>query len=378
MSYIGYVLSSQQPFSLGYLPALDGLRAVSIVAVLARHSGWLVGGYLGVDVFFVLSGFLITALLIDEYGRTGTITLRLFYARRALRLLPALGLFIVACEVVMLATAPPEFAPLLLQQGAAVLFYVANWAAISGVPMGVFRHAWSLAIEEQFYLAWPVLLLVLIRAVRHPLVLAGIMLGGAAAACLWRITLTQPGVTLLRLYVGLDTHADSLLIGCAASLLVNWRGLPTGMTLAAVRAGGVIGAVGLVILFLRSTFPEDYVLHQASLLTGLGAALVIIDLCAPGSLLARGLVSRPLVGLGRISYGVYLWHVPVFLLFGALSVADEAHPLMNVLPAWGATFAVALISYAVVERPALALKRRYAAGTSGEGRLVLRVGSSAR
>ncbi|TME36664.1 MAG: acyltransferase [Chloroflexi bacterium] len=106
-------------FSLGYRPALDGLRAVSILAVLSRHSGWLSGGYLGVDVFFALSGFLITALLTEEYGLTGMIKLRLFYARRALRLLPALAVCVLICEIVLLATLPPEFGPLALQQGAA-------------------------------------------------------------------------------------------------------------------------------------------------------------------------------------------------------------------------------------------------------------------
>ena len=360
--------SSPPVFRLGYLPALDGLRAVSILAVLARHSGWLGGGYLGVDVFFALSGFLITALLTEEYGRTGTIALRLFYARRALRLLPALAVLIVICVVVELATLPPEYGPLVLQQAAAVIFYAGNWAAIWGLPMGLFIHAWSLAIEEQFYLVWPLILIVLLRGIRHRLALTAVVLAGAGAACLWRVVLTQPGVTFLRLYVAPDAHADSLLVGCAASLLLSSGGLPTGLARNAVRAGGVVGAVALAILFFASTFPGDYVRHQVSLLTALAAGLVIIDMCVPGSLLARGLERWPLVGLGRISYGVYLWHVPIFTFVGALSIGDGARPLTTVIAAWVATFTVALTSYVVVERPALALKRQYAAGASIERR----------
>src|SRR6267143_6402385 len=135
-------------YGLGYRPALDGVRAVAILAVLARHSGLLPAGYLGVDIFFALSGFLITSLLVAEYAAPGTIALRLFYARRALRLLPALlGLLIVG-TIVHLATLPPEWGPLALQQAAVVLFYVANWAWAIGLPLGLYSHAWSLAIEE--------------------------------------------------------------------------------------------------------------------------------------------------------------------------------------------------------------------------------------
>src|SRR5215470_12845881 len=117
---------------LGYRPALDGIRAVAVIAVLAGHSGWLSGGFLGVDVFFALSGFLITRLLTDEYDATGSIVLSLFYARRALRLLPALLVLVVVCTAILLATLPAEFGPLALQEASAVVFYIANWAWVFG------------------------------------------------------------------------------------------------------------------------------------------------------------------------------------------------------------------------------------------------------
>src|SRR5882672_8926270 len=151
---------------LGYRPSLDGVRAIAILAVLACHCEWLQSGYLGVDVFFALSGFLITSLLLEEYTATGTITLRWFYARRALRLLPALlGLLVVGTSVILF-TVPAEYGPLALHEAAAVLFYVANWAWLIGLPLGLYGHTWSLAIEEQFYMLWPLALLGLLRVIR--------------------------------------------------------------------------------------------------------------------------------------------------------------------------------------------------------------------
>jgi len=168
-------------------------------------------GYLGVDVFFALSGFLITALLTEEYGLTGMIKLRLFYARRALRLLPALAACVVICEIVLLATLPPEFARWRYSR-ALRSCSTSQLGADMGLPMGVFSHAWSLAIEEQFYLVWPIILIVLLRGIQHRLLLTAVVSAAAGVACMWRLALTQPGTPLIRLYAGLDTHADSLLL----------------------------------------------------------------------------------------------------------------------------------------------------------------------
>lgn len=339
--------------SLGYLPALDGLRGVSILAVLGRHSGWLGGGYLGVDVFFALSGFLITSLLIEEYARAGTITLRLFYARRALRLLPALVVLIVVCTGTLLATGPAELGSLAIRTAAAVLFYVANWAWVIGLPLGVYSHTWSLGIEEQFYLLWPLALLGLLRGVRDRRAITALVLLMAVAGIGWRIALVHAGAPLDHVYQGLDAHGDALLIGCAASLALSWSPVAP----AAAHLGGIIGAAVLAVLFVVATFPDDYVRHHVSTLTAVAAALLIVNVvCLPRSWLARGLALRPLTALGRISYGIYLWHFPVFLRLGALSFHDEVHPWPAVVGAWAATLAVSVASYAIVERPALALK----------------------
>ena len=143
---------------------------------------------------------------------------------------------------------------------------------------------------------------------------------------MWRLALTQPGTPLIRLYAGLDTHADSLLLGCAAGLLMSSGRLSTtnGVARGAIRIGGVIGAIALALLFIKSTFPGGYVLHQASVLTALASVLVIVDLCVPGSWLAHGLERPPLVGIGRISYAAYQWHFPIF--YPASFYLSQARP----------------------------------------------------
>jgi peptidoglycan/LPS O-acetylase OafA/YrhL len=342
-------------FSLGYQPALDGLRAVSIVAVLAHHSHWLPGGYLGVDVFFALSGFLITALLTEEFVRTGTITLRLFYARRTLRLLPALLILVVVCAGSLLATVPAEYGPLVLHEAAAVLFYVANWAWVIDLPLGVLSHTWSLGIEEQFYLLWPCVLLVMLR-VSSPRRLFAMTLVLAGAGVAWRHALVQTGARFEHLQRGLDAHGDPLLIGCALSLgLTAGLRLPGRSTWAAL--AGVCGLAGLLVF---STWPDSYVHHHVSSVAAVAVSLIIAHVVsAPDSALTRLLAVAPLVRIGRISYGVYLWHFPVFYFFGLVTLPGTAPTAswMSAAAAWAVSFGAAGLSYAIVERPALALKQ---------------------
>jgi peptidoglycan/LPS O-acetylase OafA/YrhL len=342
-------------FSLGYQPALDGLRAASILAVLAHHSRWLPGGFLGVDVFFTLSGFLITALLIEEFTRTGTITLRLFYARRALRLLPALLVLVLVCAGALLATVPAEYGPLVLHEAAAVLFYVANWTWIIDLPLGVLSHTWSLGSEEQFYLLWPCALLVLLRGGNARRAFA-VTLGLAGAGVAWRHALVLAGARLEHLQRGLDARGDSLLIGCALSLaLAAGLRVPGRSTFAAL-----LGLCGLTGLLAFSTFRESYVNYSVSSLAAIAVSLIIAHIVrAPRSPLTRLLTVAPLVAIGRISYGVYLWHYPVFYLFGLVTLPGTAATAswQSAVAAWAISFGAAGVSYAIVERPALVLKR---------------------
>jgi peptidoglycan/LPS O-acetylase OafA/YrhL len=339
-----------------YSPALDGIRAIAVLAVMAYHSALVSGGYLGVDVFFVLSGFLITRLLLEERRSSGGVNLRNFYARRALRLLPALFAFLTVWTTAMLATGPPGDREYVVTCVAVVLFYVANWAAISGFPMVILLHTWSLAVEEQFYLAWP-LVAGLLSLARRPLWVAGALAAAAAATAGWRWYLADLGASWGRIYMANDTHADGLLVGAAVAFLIadgGWRG-----RLRRPELGALAGAILVSLLVATPLVP--YYAHGVTMAVAVATAVVILDVLAEMSWLRRLLGLRWLAATGRISYGLYLWHFPVFLYWGALKLfSGEAPASLQVLVlAWATTFAAAGVSYIAVEAPALRYKARF-------------------
>ncbi|HYB41754.1 MAG TPA: acyltransferase [Candidatus Methylomirabilis sp.] len=350
------------PYRLGYRPALDGLRGIAVLAVMLHHTGVLEGGWLGVDVFFTLSGFLITSLLLEEYARTGAIALGRFYARRALRLVPALLALVAVFGVIIIASDPRIALPVAVRL-ATVVLYVTNWAMMYQVTLYPFLHTWSLAIEEQFYLLWPVLLLLLLRRISRRGVLLLVAAAGVAASAVWRGVLIQEHASLARVWVGLDVRADSLLVGCGLAMLTTWRMLPA-VAGAAPRLLTLAAGLGLCSLFATATFPADME-RFAGTLTGIASALVIGDILTPRSWLAPLLCRWPLVAVGRISYGLYLWHYPIFVLFGVLVTQITTVDPLRASLAWATTFAVCVASFRFVERPALRLKARFAAGGGG-------------
>ncbi len=339
-----------------YSPALDGIRAIAVLAVMAYHSGLARGGYLGVDVFFVLSGFLITGLLLEERRSSGGVNLRNFYARRALRLLPALFVFLIVWTTVLLVTVPPTYWKYVGTYVAAVLFYAANWAAISGLPMGIFLHTWSLAVEEQFYLAWP-LVAGLLSLSRRPLCVAGALAAAATATAGWRWYLSNHAASWRRIYMANDTHADGLLLGAAVAFLIVNGGWFS--RLRRPELGALAGAALVSLLVATPLVP--YYAHGVTMAVAVATAVVILDVLAETSWLRRLLGLRWLAATGRISYGLYLWHFPVFLYWGALKLfSGEAPASLQVLVlAWATTFAAAGVSYIAVEAPALRYKARF-------------------
>jgi peptidoglycan/LPS O-acetylase OafA/YrhL len=344
---------------LGYRPELDGLRGVAVLSVMVFHSGLLIGGWLGVDVFFALSGFLITTLLLEEHDSTGRIHFGRFYLRRALRLLPALVTLVAVLAVVLLATTSREYRIYLALYVAAVLFYFANWVEPFGIPLAWgFGHTWSLAIEEQFYLIWPITLAGLLRFVRRRAAIAVIVVCGAVLAFAYRMVLARRGVSHIRLFEGSDTHADSLLIGCSLAFFTSWS-LLRGGRISRLMIKGLAGCslLTLLVLFVRARYPVDYVEHGVSTVTALCTVMIIADVLSPHSLLAPVLRNWLLVRTGRVSYGLYLWHYPIFFALGI----DAYRPMAKawiIAAGWVATIGISLVSFAAIERPALRWKAR--------------------
>ena len=342
-------------FELGYRPALDGLRAVGVLAVMLHHTQLLSGGFLGVDVFFVLSGFLITSLLLEEHARAGRVSLRGFYTRRALRLLPALAPVVVVGGSATIAWSPDwDSIGFVLS----VLFYVANWALVAGHSHGLLVHTWSLAIEEQFYILWPVGLLLLLRVTRRRILLALLLAAAAPLAVAYRFWTVVPTASdHLRLYVGLDTHADPLLIGCTlglfchSALFKRTRAAAIGWNVA-----GVVAVPVLVTLFLWSRFPIDYAFASVSTWTALATAVLIAATLAPGSPFAWLLAQRPLTWIGKRSYALYLWHYPVFFVAVPDWLDVPKADLLTVVAAWAIAFTLAAASFRYIEAPALRWK----------------------
>ncbi|MFH8252119.1 acyltransferase family protein [Microbacterium sp. B2969] len=360
---------------------LDGLRAIAVVLVVAYHlfpGSWIRGGFIGVDVFFVISGFLITALLLREQDAFARVDLAAFWRRRARRLLPALGLVVTVCATTAWVVGGDLLVRLGEQvRGAATFSY--NWTSIAGgtgyfadATPELFRNVWSLAVEEQFYVLWPLVfpLFLLLPRSRWR---AGAAVGLGALSAGWMTVLVATGTDVTRAYFGTDTHAFGILLGVALAFLLQrplaappeWMLRPR--VRAATGAAGA-GAVGGIVLLTTvpagqsaATFPG--VLLAASILT----AVAIVGSVWPRSALGPALDRQPLTWIGARSYGIYLWHWPLLVLVVAATgstVAATPWPLgLGVL---GLTLAVSEISYRVLEMP---IRRRgFRATARGLGR----------
>lgn len=337
-----------------------------VVVLFHLCRAWPEGGFLGVDIFFALSGFLITTLLLQEARRTGDISLRSFAVRRALRLYPAL----VAIAGVSLAysiLARPDIAPLRhILNTSAVLLYVANFEQIADSTgwFGGLPHTWSLAIEVHFYLLWSLTVAWVVRRNARPArQLLLIALGTAAASWLWRVHLWHDGAVWLRLYLGTDTRLDGLFLGSAAAC---WRfGVAAAPRAADGRIAGGLTALGAfgVILALVSLVPwqEGGFPHWVGFAAA-GAAtslLILVVVDSPNSIAARALGNPVFAWFGRISYSLYLWHVPVLKALSSERLEARGVPMLAAESIRVALcVVVALGSYYVVERGAMALGSR--------------------
>lgn len=346
---------------LGYIGALDSLRALAVLAVLFYHADvlWLPGGFLGVEVFFVVSGYLITALLLAEYRSHGSINLIQFWQRRARRLLPALFAMLIAVMAYAVIYLPDEVASL-RGDVAAAFTYVTNWYLIAanqsyfeiiGRP-SLLRHLWSLAVEEQFYLLWPLLFaFVLIRLRTRAAML--LLLLGATLSALWMGLQFQPDTDPSRIYYGTDTRAAGLLIGAALAFAWTPRGgdSPSRLKRWLLDAVGLAALGGLVAAGLALSEFDAFLYQGGMLLVGVATAFLIAAVVSPHSPVFGGILSfRILRWIGQRSYSLYLWHWPVFMVTRPqLDTTLEGMPLLALR--FALTFALAEISFRVVESP---------------------------
>ncbi|MFY1828880.1 acyltransferase family protein [Myxococcus fulvus] len=389
----GFAPGVRFTYELGQEPVLDGVRGIACLMVMLAHlsargaklfPGVMPNGALGVDLFFVLSGFLITSLLLREWSRAGDISLKHFYARRALRLLPALYFFLAISVGLGAVLGWNEMfggRPWLTLT--ATLLYVSNWV----MDMGRLNHIWSLSVEEQFYLLWPpVLYLLLRRGVRPHLLLAGlgllILVSAGVRFERWHTLLPHEGplVAVLRCYLGTDTRMDAPLVGCAAALWVSWRGMPrrtVGWTVVASLI--FVASIGVTCLgqdlYTTMTRPGPPPLRHELLFRGgftvvaLAAACLMLYLLADVKSLASRIVgSAPLTWVGRHSYSLYLWHYVAYYVVDVLldPNADRLSPrwggwLLLSAAKVGLATAMALLSHHLVERYFLRMKYRFAA-----------------
>ena len=349
-------------------PGLDGVRALAVLAVMGFHEGasGLSGGFLGVDIFFVLSGFLITDLLVTRYDETGRLSLVDFWARRARRLLPALAVMLVAITAAATIIEPGREAslrPALL----AAATYASNWYQILhrvsyfaasgqfgnfGAPPPL-DHLWSLAIEEQFYLVWPLILWFVIARLTGRAARVAAALAGAAASALVMALQYTPGGDPSAVYYGTDTHASALLIGAALALACPVQAL-VSIPAAQTRRLDVAGIAGLVVLAWATghfSGRDPAVYPVGLLLAALGAGALVAAAAGQGVIAA--LTSwGPLRWVGIRSYGIYLWHWPVIALSAALAGPESTSPWLW-LAETGATIALASASWRFIETPVM-------------------------
>ncbi len=347
--------------TLVYQPALDGIRAVAVVAVVVYHffARGATGGYLGVDMFFVLSGYLITTLLLIEWTNHRSIDLRAFWARRARRLLPALFLVLVVVAVWSGFALDAARRSSVRGQGLSALFYSANWYLIYGGEAAIGRvgglsplfHTWSLAIEEQFYLVWPLIVLACLhrwRGALRPLAIVAVVLSVVSVVLM--PLLFVPG-NEGRAYLATDTRAHQLLIGALLAMLLHTAVLREKSERWAPRLGP-FAAVAVIAAVLFAPGPETskFLYNGGSVGFALCVAVVIAAVMAPApSGLKTLLALTPLVWLGRISYGVYLWHVPVRAMISNAETGLSGPWLLGARVV--ATLALASLSYFLVEMP---------------------------
>ncbi len=310
-----------------YIPGLDGIRALAVLAVIAYHFNfsWARGGFLGVDIFFVLSGYLITSTVLPLKGNQLTVSLKKFWIGRFRRLLPAAYVMIIT-SFVWAMLFHKELLHTLRGDALSSIFYSSNWWFIFhklsyfdsfGSPSPL-KNLWSLAIEEQFYVIWPLLLMIGLYVVKKQSKLAKIVFFGAICSALLMAILYQPGADPSRVYYGTDTRCFELLIGCWLALIWPMKRLSSQkLSTSHMKKLNAISFISFTIFLVSIMYVDEFqtFLYRGGMfLFCLNAAVLIACVCHPVSILGRILAWKPLCWIGSRSYGIYLWHYPVMVL----------------------------------------------------------------
>ena len=341
------------------IPPLDGLRGISILFVLLCHcniaGGFFSGGFIGVDIFFVTSGFLITSILLEEWHEHQRIDLGTFYLRRACRLLPALFVMVAVYVLVGVIFTSNGFG--FVKDALWAVSYIANWSHIYNHEHDFLEHSWSLSIEEQFYLLWPLCLILLIRRVRSQQGIFWVILTAAVLSTGLRLALQRSGSEITRLYMGLDTRADAILFGCATAFLARMaRPQMNSWRLAVMQHASLAAAGGLVIIALSARYDGWNMVRYGYFAAALLTAVIIFYLpMHKGGALVAILNNGGLIQTGKISYGIYLWHYPILRMLQAHFGYDWLWTMLYGVPL---SYLAALASCRLVEKPFLSLGKR--------------------
>lgn len=346
-----------------YMAGIDGLRALAVLAVIVYHLNynWAPGGLLGVGIFFVLSGYLITDLLIAQWSRDGRLDMKDFWLRRARRLLPALLILLVIVAVWVTLFQPEQLSNIRGDVPAAVL-YVSNWWLIfhdvsyfeKFGPPSPLGHLWSLAVEEQFYLFWPLLLTIGLRFIkrRGPFLL--LTLFAAFVSALAMAILYEPGLDPSRVYYGTDTRVFALLIGAALAYIWPSRKLSPNLSRSAKASLDAVGGIGLLILLVciwKTDQYDDFLYRGGLLVLSVVSAVVVATLAHPASSLAKVMGCKPLRWLGVRSYGIYLWHFPIIVLTTPAVEQNESFAVLRAVIQFAACIILAALSWKYIEEP---------------------------
>ena len=356
-----------------YIPELDGLRGIAIIMVLLHHGGMSRGGFIGVDIFFVLSGFLITSLLLKEYSEYQRISFKKFYIRRILRLYP---LLLLVLSVYLLINFIFQDRSVFIREfidSIISLCYLTNWSwAFQMHNPDILRHTWSLSIEEQYYLIWPLLMLILLKYVKKKKWIVSIVFTLALFSWLTRVILLYNGASIFRVYNGLDTRADALMVGSLLAIIENLSFMKNKVKAFVSKLSLILCPFSfLVFLFINRyiDYTEPIVYLAVLTIVNLSTAIIILNIIHnPQNFINKILALYPLRQIGVISYGIYLIHYPVMRFMWS----HGFHHLLVTVIGSSAALILALASYSFYEKPFLKMKNRFSAYTNEREELTLK------